>query len=91
MLDRNTKTIIITALRGAGVDQQKVLAAVALLEDRGSQKFERSPALVSQAEAARLTSVSRFTIRKLVQAGKLNAVEVLPGLIRYRVEDLLKL
>ncbi len=50
-------------------------------------EFERLKFLVSQAEAARMISMSRFTIRRLVAAGKLHPVKVL-GATRYRVSEL---
>lgn len=49
--------------------------------------FDRLKFLVSQAEAARMISMSRFTIRRLVAAGKLHPVRIL-GATRYRVDEL---
>jgi hypothetical protein len=91
VLSRDTKTIVTAALRSAGFGSPEILAVLAGLDGRNLAKAERLPALVTQAEAARLASVSRFTIRKMAAAGKLRPVELLPGLIRYRVSELLGL
>jgi hypothetical protein len=91
MLRKDTKTIVTTALRSAGVEQQKIVEALVLLDGNGKVKSKHLPAYVSQAEAGRLLSVSRFTVKKLVATGKIHPVELLPGLLRYRVEELLNL
>lgn len=38
---------------------------------------------ISQAEVVRLLSCSRWSIRRLVAAGKLRPVQLLGGLVRY--------
>jgi hypothetical protein len=91
MLKRDTKTIVTAALRSAGVEQQRIVAALAVLDGNGQIKSKQLPAFVSQAEAGRLLSVSRFTVKKLVATGKLHPVELLPGLLRYKVDELLNL
>lgn len=87
VLDRNTKTIVTTALRSAGVEQETILAALALIEGKKSLRLEPPLSLVTQAEASRLASISRFTFRKLVLAGRIKPVEILPGFRRYRRAD----
>ena len=88
MLNRSARTLIIAALRAADVEQLKILAVMALLEDKNPRRSEVLPALIRQAEASRLASISRFTLRKMVKAGRIKPVEVLPGLLRYRRSDI---
>lgn len=87
MLNRPTKQIIVTAARAAGVPLDLIHAGIALMiGDAG--KVPTSPAiLVNQATAARLLSVSRFTIRRMVAEGTLHPVRV-RGAVRYRREEL---
>jgi hypothetical protein len=90
-LKKETKQLLKLALRSDGVDDREIHEFLATLEGATAVKAERSPSLVTQVEAARLASVSRFTIRKMAATGKLHPVELLPGLIRYRVNELLAL
>ncbi len=78
-------------LEAANLPPEIIRDMLAVPDGKRPQKTGNLPVLVNQAEAARLASVSRFTIRKMVAAGKLHPVEVLPGLIRFRVEEILSL
>lgn len=90
MIKSHTKKIVSAALQADGIEKEKILAAFAKIEEHDVEK-QSCPVLVTQAEAARLASVSRFTIRKMTAAGKLHPVELLPGLVRYRIDELLAL
>ena len=79
-----------------GVTRAAIRADSSIPSDRkpGALKFlagEASdlarPLLVTQSEAARLLSMSRVTVYRLVRDGALHPVEV-RGAKRYRVEDL---
>ncbi len=58
--------------------------------DLKPRQSESPPVLMTQAEKARQLGVSRFTVRKLVEAGKLHPVELLPGLLRYPAAELVE-
>ena len=47
--------------------------------------------LITQREAARILSVSRVTIWRLVREEVLHRVELMPGMWRYRREDVMRL
>jgi len=61
---------------------------IGILQGNGQEaiKVER-PALFTQAQKARQLGISRFSIRKMVQCGRLHPVELLPGLVRYRADE----
>ena len=61
--------------------QAALLAAEATLNE------DRDVLLVTQAQAARMMSCSRFTIRRLVKDGALHPVNI-RGLLRYRCSEL---
>ena len=88
MLDKSTKVIVSTALRAAGVEPSHIVAGLALIEGKSAEAQEKPAALLSQAEKARQLGVSRFTVRKLTKLGRLQPVELLPGLLRYRADEL---
>lgn len=88
MLSAATKTIILAALRSENVTNDKKMAALAVLEGRETNRAEQLPVLITQAAAARLASISRFTLRKLVKTGRIKPIEILPGLVRYRRSDI---
>lgn len=65
----------------ARIRHAAILAAARALENKPTAL------LANQADAGRLLSCSRFTIRRMVQAGQLHPVTV-RGCVRYRVEEL---
>ena len=90
-MKQSTSDIVQTALRADGsISEQRLNAAIAFLREGKlpNAKEQDRPLLLSQAEAARLTNCSRFTILRLERAGKLKPVYITPGLKRYRRADL---
>ena len=69
----------------AGIASDRKAAALAYMGGKAADLAR--PLLVTQAEAARLLSMSRVTVYRLVRGGVLHPVEV-RGAKRYRVEDL---
>lgn len=69
-------------------DERKVAALKAL---RGEMEAARKPAvgplLLGMGQAARLLNVSRATLWRILQAGKIQRVELFPGSFRVRRED----
>ena len=94
----DTLTSIRVALRAdpAGFDPATIAAAISALSAvlcAGGPEPSKANA-ISQAEAARLLSCSRWSIRRLVDTGKLRPVRLLGGLVRYdrrEVEGLLSI
>ena len=78
---------MVAVARAAGLPAGTIEAILAVAEDKQPANRER-PALLTQAQKARQLGVSRFTIRKLTKLGRLRPVELLPGLVRYRAEEL---
>lgn len=70
------------------IPQDRKGIALQFLGGQGSTPLPRLA--VTQAEAARMLSVSRITVYRLVQAGDLHPVSI-RGARRYRVEDLAQL
>lgn len=68
--------------RGLGISPDCVAAGIAAMEGRRGTTDSQTPLAVSQAEAGRLLQVSRWSISRLVAAGKLRAVRI-GGLVRY--------
>ncbi len=93
MLDRNTRTIVSTALRAAEVPPERVAEALRLLECKeggaGQGAVVQSVA-VRQARVCEMLDCSRFHVRKMERLGLLKPVD-LAGLKRYGVADVLKL
>jgi hypothetical protein len=88
-MDRDKYNLIKAAMRMADVSADQTAAAMAILEGKTPTFAENSPsALLNQAEKARQLGVGRSTIVGLVKLGKLHPVELLPGLWRYRREEL---
>ena len=87
MITKANKQIIMTAARADGVPLDVIHQALALMEDRQRPSQTFVPLAVNQATAARLLSVSRFTIRKLAKEGRLKPVQ-LCGAVRYNVREL---
>lgn len=82
-LDRSQRTTLESICRAWGVESSKIEACTAALEGRGRIARESQlPIAVSQAEAARLLSVSRWSVRRLVAAGTLRPVRI-GGLHRF--------
>lgn len=88
-MDKASRDLIVAAARAAKLPKEKITAMLAATEDDQLANKER-PALLTQAQKARQLGVSRFTVRKLTQIGKLSPVELLPGLLRYRADELVK-
>src|SRR5262245_33954558 len=76
LLNRPTKQIILAAGRAAGLPLELIHAGIAVMEGTAAKPAAVQPLLVNQATAARLLSVSRFTIRRLIADGKLHPVPV---------------
>jgi len=91
MLEKIHRQAIVAAAKAAGVPPDKIAAMVAIADDRVPASPEFKPLLVNQATAARLLSVSRFFLRKLVQQGKLRQVILTSSCIRYSRMELEKL
>jgi hypothetical protein len=89
MLDRNTRTLITLAAKGANLPTETIEAMLAVADDKGTSSQER-PVLLTQAQKARQLGVSRFTVRKLTRAQRLHPIELLPGLLRYRADELVQ-
>ena len=87
MMNRPCKQIIVTAARAAGVPLELIHAGLATMEGECSPAPASPSILVNQATAARLLSVSRFTIRRIVAEGVLHPVRV-RGAIRYSRAEL---
>ncbi len=79
-----------TLAADASVSQVQMARAFCALRQNGAgnDPAVEQPALLSQAAKARQLGVSRFTVRKLVEANKLHPIELLPGLLRYRADEL---
>jgi hypothetical protein len=89
-MERNKLNLMRASLQAADVNDNKRAAIMAILnDDKGTVGAELPPALLTQAQKARQLNISRFTVRKLTKLGKLHPVELLPGLLRYRPEELL--
>jgi len=89
-LDRSTKQVIITVGKAAGIPLDRIHAGLAVMDAIEPRKPQIQPLLVNQAAAAKLLSVSRFTIRRLVVEGRLHPIKVRDA-FRYSREELEKL
>jgi hypothetical protein len=87
MLDRNSRTLLIAAGRAANLTAAQMTTILSVAEGQ-ERTGEPVPKLMTQAQKARQLSVSRFTIRKMTQLGKLHVLELLPGLRRYYADEL---
>jgi len=87
MLDRNHRKLIVAAAQSASGPEPSIKAMLEAAEGRNLSSKEAGT-LLSQAEKARQLGVSRFTIRKMVAAGVLTPIELLPGLVCFRAADL---
>jgi len=87
VLNRSTKQVIITVGRAAGIPLERIHAGLAVMDAIGSRELQIQALLVNQATAAKLLSVSRFTIRRLVAEGRLHPIKVRDA-IRYSREEL---
>lgn len=65
----------------------KRLRQSAELAIEAALRGDAEPLLATQAQAARILSCSRFTVRRLVEDGKLHPVNI-RGLVRYRISEL---
>jgi excisionase family DNA binding protein len=87
----HTSTIVQTALAAdESIPKHVVNEAMAVLRRSGRIAAKFDKLLVTQAESARLLSVSRYTVNRMVNAGTLPTV-CIRGAKRYRVSDLQKL
>jgi len=76
--------------KAAGIPLDRIHAGLAVMDAIEPRKPQIQPLLVNQAAAAKLLSVSRFTIRRLVVEGRLHPIKVRDA-IRYSREELEKL
>jgi len=63
--------------------------ALAILEGRYTLDTDSGPLLLTMGEAAALLHVSRATLWRTIQAGRLQKVELYPGAFRLRRSDIL--
>ena len=88
MADRTVDMeVFLRALLVADEDRRRAALRV-LHGDAIVQSAERGPLLLSMGAAAQLLGVSRPTLWRMIQAGRLEKVEVLPGSYRIRRSDL---
>jgi hypothetical protein len=88
MLDKTARKIILVTAKGAGLAPDTINQMLAVAERK--QAVQDSGAVyLNQAQKAEQLGVSRFTIAKLTRLGRLHPVEILPGLIRYRRDELI--
>ncbi len=68
----------------------KLSAIDCILDDKVAARREQStgPILLGMGAAAKFLGVSRATLWRLIQAGRLQKVELLPGSFRVRRADL---
>jgi excisionase family DNA binding protein len=79
----HTRTIVVAALEADPVVTKDQVAQVLAVLTSKPKRSEREVLLVNQAEAARILSVSRFTIRRLVQDRVIEPIRI-RGMDRYR-------
>lgn len=91
-MNKEAKNIIAAAVRAARNLDSTVPDILPLLSERQSNKDEQETEafIVNQAAAARLLSVSRFTIYNMEKAGEIKPVWI-RGAKRFRISDLQKL
>ena len=89
MLDKTEKTKATAALRLAGIRPEVIAAMINYLARPDKTTMEPRQRLLTQAQKAEQLGVSRVTIRNMVKLNRLHPVEVLPGLLRYRADELL--
>ena len=65
----------------------KKVRQAAMLAAEAALNGEREALIVTQAQAARMLSCSRFTIRNMVKDGTLHPVQI-RGVLRYRCSEL---
>lgn len=75
-MNRPSRQIIVNAARAAGVALDLIHAGLATMEGEYSPAPTSPSIPVNQATAARLLSVARFTIRRVVAEGILHPVRV---------------
>ncbi len=87
-----TITIITAALKLDGNYSPEQICTALNLIDGKKPEYKEPPMLLTQAEAARLLSYSRFTLRRLVSEGLLPTVMLrAEGTPRYRRADIVNL
>lgn len=86
-MNRQSKQLIEAVSQAAGVPIERIQAGLALMEGRVVSGAMALPLLVNQATAARLLSVSRFTVRRLVADGSLRPISI-RGAVRYSREEI---
>ena len=82
MLSKPIRQIIIAAGKSAGIPLQRISAAIAVMDHGGPDHNHNDSLLVTQATAAKLLAVSRFTVRRMVADRVLHPIK-LRGAIRY--------
>lgn len=77
--DRLLKILNASSEKQAAIDQ--------ILEGK-PQEIDKRPLLVGMKQAAQMLNVSRCTVWRMVNAGRLKKVEILPGSYRLRRADI---
>ena len=78
---------LLQAFLGAGEDRRRN-AVAALRGEAVVPSHKRGPLLMGMGEAAAFLGVSRTTLWRMIQVGRIEKVEILPGSHRVRREDL---
>ncbi len=90
----STRQMIELALTGdATVDPQVKKQVTEVLDGKsnGERSDVTAPLLLTMTDAASCLGVSRVTLWRMVKAGVLQPVEIMPGIRRIRRGDLLRL
>jgi hypothetical protein len=87
-VDKVGLTALDTTAQAIGISAERRAAIRSAATGDIRKSIEPRPALLTQAAKAKQLGVSRFTIRKLARAGRLHPIELLPGLLRYRADEL---
>ena len=88
MNDRNVNIEeLLQAFLSAGEDRRRN-AVAALKGEAVVPSHKRGPLLMGMGDAAAFLGVSRTTLWRMIQAGRIEKVEILPGRHRVRRADL---
>jgi len=69
-------------------EQVAAIDRILAVETKPERREPKAPFLVGMSEGARLLGLSRATLWRMIRAGRLEKVEVLPGSFRLRRGDL---
>jgi len=89
-MNRQTRQLIQAMSHAAGIARERIEAGIAVMEGKVVHSAVTHPILVNQATAARLLSVSRFTVRRMAAEGQLRSV-CIRGAVRYSREEIERL